>query len=108
MTITPRALFEAKFIETALTTQFSSTGGKTAIDKLSATNTGGSNATVTVHLLGPGMAAGTSNAITKTLTAGQTWLFPEAIGHLLEAGGAIATVCSTATVWMRGSGRQFT
>ena len=108
MTTTPKALFEAKFAEATETVQYAANNCKTSIDKLTATNTGVANETITVHLLPPAGAAAASNAIVKQLAPGVTWPFPEIVGHYLEAGGAISTIASTANkIWIRGSGREF-
>jgi hypothetical protein len=109
MTTTIAALIEAKFAENAETVQYTSTNCKTAIDKLTATNITGSNATLTVHMVPAGGAAATSNAIVKTITPGQTWPFPEVVGHSLEAGDFISMIAGTASaIWIRSSGRKFT
>lgn len=108
MTTTPKVLIPPKLAETAETTQYTSDNCKTAIDKFTAVNTGGANATLTVHLVPSGGAAAVSNAIAKTIAPGVTWAFPELVGHLLESGDVISTIASANTISIRASGRQFT
>lgn len=109
MTTTIKALIEAKFAETVETAQYPSNDCKTAIDKLTVTNVSAANATITVHLVPAGGAAGTSNAIVKVIAPGATWTAPEIVGHNLEAGDAVSTIASVANaLWIRASGRQFT
>lgn len=115
MTTTPKVLIAPKLAEIAETLQYPLTAAdsvKTAIDKFTAVNTGAANATLTVHLVPAGGAAGPANAFSKTLTAagtsGASWPFPDIVGHVLEAGDSISTIASAATISIRASGRQFT
>ena len=109
MTTTIAALINAKFAEAAETPQYTSTNCKTAVDKFTATNISGANATLTVHIIPVGGAAGPSNAVIKTIAPGVTWTFPEIVGHSLESGDVLSTVASVASaIWIRASGRQFT
>lgn len=111
MTTTPKALIQPKLAEIIETVQYPITaadGVKTAIDKFTAVNTGADNATITVHLVPKGGAAGPANAFSKTLPPGGSWPFPNIVGHVLEAGDFISTIASVATISIRASGRQFT
>ncbi len=113
MTTTPAVLIKPKLAETAETTQYLSDNCATAIDKLTAVNTGASNATITVHLVtAGGAAAGAVNEFSKVLTpkgtAGASWPFPEIVGHLLDPGDVVSTIASAATISIRASGRKFT
>lgn len=111
MTTTVKVLIQPKLAETAETVQYPTTTAdavKTSIDKLTAVNTSGANATITVHLVPSGGAAGPANAFSKTLAPGASWPFPEVVGHVLEAGDAISTIATAAGVSIRASGRQFT
>lgn len=109
MTTTPKVLIAPKLAEIAETPQYTSDNCKTAIDKFTATNTSGANQTLTVHLVtAGGAAAGPINAITKTISPGTTWPFPELVGHMLESGDVISTSASANTISIRASGRQFT
>lgn len=113
MTTTPRVLIESKFAEAAETTQYPLTQAdsvRTAIDKFTAYNGGGSNAKLTVRLVPQAGTAGASNiTVVKTIAPGRTETFPEIVGHNLEAGDFVSTLCDTASaVVIRMSGRQFT
>lgn len=110
MTTTPKVLIEPKLAENALTKQYESDNCKTAIDKLTAVNVTGSNATITFHLVEPGGTATSSNALDPvTVAPGKGWPFPLAVGHMLEAGGSIWSIAGTASaISIRASGRQFT
>lgn len=111
MTTLIKALVEAKYAEAAETLQYESKDCKTAIDKMTATNVTAANAVISVSLVPPSGAAGLPNRITftKTIAPKATYTFPEAINHVLEAGGTISTLADTASALvLRISGRQFT
>ncbi len=111
MTVTPKVLIAAKQAEAAQTTQYTSTGLKTIIDKFTATNTSGSAATLSVNIVTSAGSAGDSNLITKTksLAASEVYTFPEIVGQCLEAGDFISTIASAATsITIRSNGRQIT
>ena len=108
MTTTLKALIQAKFAETAETPQYQSENCKTSIDKFTAVNTTAANATLTVHLVPSGGAAGTNNAYSKTIPPGGSWPFPDLVGHVLEPGDTISTIASANGISIRASGRQFT
>lgn len=113
MTTTNRVLIESKFAETAETTQYPLTPAdsvRTAIDKFTAYNGSNANATLTVRLVAQAGAAGASNAtVKKTIAPGRTETFPELVGHNLEPGDFISTLCDQGNaVVIRASGRQFT
>jgi hypothetical protein len=43
----------------------------------------------------------------KSLVAGETYIFPELVGHILPSGGFISTIAGTASaINMRVSGRE--
>lgn len=111
MTTTPAVLIPSKLAENSLTLQYTSENCTTAIDKFTAVNVTGSNATITVYLVEPGGTASADEAITltKTVAPGRPWLLPEAVGHMLNIGGTIWTNAGTASaISIRASGRQFT
>lgn len=111
MTVTVAVLIPAKTAENAQTTQYTSTGVTTIIDKFTATNYSANPATISVNLVTAAGAAGNDNLIvkTKTLQAGETYTFPEIVGAALAAGGFISTIAGTASaVNIRASGRQIT
>jgi hypothetical protein len=106
---TLKVLIPAKIAEAAQTTQYTATGVKAVIDKLTATNYSAGAVTLSVNVVTSGDTAGNQNLIvkTKTLQAGETYTFPELIGTVLEAGGFISTIASAATsINVRASGRE--
>ena len=108
MTVTISNIIPAKTAENAQTTQYTSDGVQTIIDKFTATNYNTSSATISVNLVTPAGSAGNSNLIvkTKTLQPAETYTFPELVGHVLPNGGFISTIASAAaTINIRASGR---
>ena len=111
MTVTVAVLIPAKTAEAAQTTQYTSTGVTTIIDKFTATNYSASVATISVNLVTNAGSAGNDNLIVKTkaLQAGETYTFPEIVGAALASGGFISTAASTGSaINIRASGRQIT
>jgi hypothetical protein len=111
MTVTVKVLVPAKFAEASQTTQYTSTGVTTIIDKFTATNISASAATISVNLVTLADTAGNTNLITKTksLQASEVYTFPELVGQVLGAGDFISTIAGTGSaVNIRVSGRQVT
>jgi hypothetical protein len=111
MAVTVTVLIPAKTAEAAQTTQYTSTGVTTIIDKFTATNYSAAAATISVNLVTAAGSAGNDNLIvkTKTLQAGETYTFPEIVGQILAPSGFISTIAGTASaINMRASGRQVT
>lgn len=110
MTVSAKPLFEALQAQNAETTQYTTPAGtRTIIDKFTGTNTSGAAANLTIKLVASGGAAGAANTIvsSKTLQAGETYTFPEVVGHVLNAGGFISTLASVAaSITIRASGRE--
>lgn len=109
MATNPDVLFEAKLAENVDTLQYTSDNIVTAIDKFTAVNVTGVNATITAYLVAPGGAVGAANTITitKTVMPGAPYLFPEIVGHILKIGGSIWTKAGTAAaISIRASGRK--
>lgn len=101
-------IIPAKIAEASQTTQYTSTGVQTIIDKFTATNYSAVAAQISVNLVASGGSAGDSNLIvkTKTLQPSETYTFPELVGHVLPASGFISTLASAATsINIRASGR---
>ena len=108
MAVTISNIIPAKIAEAAQTTQYTSAGVQTIIDKFTATNYSGAAATISVNLVSPAGSAGNDNLIvkTKTLQPAETYTFPELVGHVLPASGFISTIAGTATsINIRASGR---
>lgn len=105
---TPKVLVESKILEDALTLQYLAENCKAAIDKMTAVNITAGNVTLIVYLVKNGDTATTTNQLpTVTIAAGKSWPFPDAVGHLLESGGAIWTdPGAAASINFRVSGRE--
>lgn len=111
MTVTVVVLIPAKTAEATQTTQYTSTGLTTIIDKFTATNYSALAATISVNLVTGGSATGNDNLIVKTknLQPGETYTFPEIVGQALASGGFISTIAGTASsINIRASGRTIT
>ena len=108
MAVSISNIIPAKTAEDVQTTQYTSTGVQTIIDKFTATNYSVAAATISVNLVNPTGTAGNDDLIvkTKTLQPTETYTFPELVGHVLPAGGFISTIAGTASaVNIRASGR---
>jgi len=106
-----KQLVAAKLAESSQTAQYTAVNCRAVIDKFTATNVSGSNATLSVNLIASGGAAGNGNLITKTRTIApnEAYTFPELVGHVLESGGIISTIASAANaLTIRVSGREIT
>ena len=111
MTVTVSVLIPAKIAEASQTTQYTSTGVTTIIDKFTATNYSAVAATISVNLVTVAGTAGNLNLVTKTktLAAAEVYTFPELVGQVLVSGDFISTIAGTATsINIRASGRQVT
>ena len=109
MSVTISNIIPAKIAEAAQTTQYTSTGVQTIIDKFTATNYSATAATLSVNLVTSGDTSGNQNLITKTktLAASEVYTFPEIVGQVLMASGFISTIAGTATaINIRASGRE--
>ena len=111
MTVTAKVLIAAKNAENSQTTQYTATGVTTIIDKFTATNYSSGTETLSVNLVTSADTAGNQNLVvkTKSLQPGETYTFPELVGHVLAASGFISTIASAATsINIRASGREIT
>ena len=111
MAVTVTVLIPAKTAENTQTTQYTSNGVTTIIDKFTATNYSASAATISINLVTAAGSAGNDNLIvkTKTLQAGETYTFPEIVGQTLSPGGFISTIAGTASaINIRSNGREVT
>lgn len=108
MAVSISNIIPAKTAENSQTTQYTSSGVQTIIDKFTATNYSASAATISVNLVTAAGSAGNDNLIvkTKTLQPSETYTFPELVGHVLPVSGFISTIAGTASaVNIRASGR---
>lgn len=111
MAVTVKNIIPAKQAENTQTAQYTAVSCKCIIDKFTVTNTNTSNVTISVNLIASGGSAGNSNLIVKTrsVVPGETYLCPELVGQVLEAGGFISTLASAATsLTITASGREIT
>ncbi len=108
MAVTISNIIPAKTAENTQTTQYTSNGVQTIIDKFTATNYSATAATISVNLVTAAGTAGNDNLIvkTKTLQPSETYTFPELVGHVLPLNGFISTIAGTASaINIRASGR---
>jgi hypothetical protein len=111
MAVTVKNIIPAKQAENTQTAQYTATNCKCIIDKFTVTNTNTANVTISVNLIAFGGSAGNSNLIVKarSVVPGETYLCPELVGQVLEAGGFISTLASAATsLTITASGREIT
>lgn len=111
MSVTATVLVESKDAENTQTTQYTSSNVRTIIDKFTATNYSASAASLSVNLVAVLSSASNSNLTvkTKTLQAGETYTFPEVVGHILASGDFISTIASASSaINLRVSGRIVT
>ena len=109
MAVTLKVLVPPKQLENTQTSQYTATNVRAIIDKATITNTSANNVTVAVNLVTVSGSAGASNLViqTRTIVPSETYLCPELVGQVLEAGGFISTIAGTAsTLTMRVSGRE--
>lgn len=103
MPVNYNVLIPAKIAENVRTVQYTATNVSAIIDKFTAMNTSAGTVTLSVYL-GSGAP---DLVVTKSLTAGQTYTFPEIVGHAISKGGVIGTTASLAgVVNIRSSGRE--
>lgn len=111
MTVTVKNIIPAKQLEDTQTGQYTSLNCKTIIDKFTVTNTTAGNEDFSVNLVVNGDSAADSNLIidTKILAPNETYTCPELVGQVLESGGFISTIASTASsLTAIAAGRQIT
>lgn len=110
MGVTVLNIIPSKVAENAQTTQFTAKT-ETTIDKFTVTNTSASVAKFSCNLVSIGGTAASSNLILKekAVSAGETYVCPELVGHSLESGSFISTLSDTAgALTIRASGREIT
>lgn len=112
MAVTAKVIIAAQTVANSQTTVYTAGAGvRTIIDKFTATNYSGSAAVLSINLVTTGDTAGNQNLIIKekSLSAGETYSFPEIVGHVMDAGGFISTLAGTASaINIRACGREVT
>lgn len=109
MAIVAKTLIPTRNVPNTQTTQYVAANVTTIIDKFTATNYSGGMVTISVNLGAAGEAPGFSNLVVKTrvLQPGETYTFPEIVGHILAPNNYISTLASAAAaVNIRASGRE--
>lgn len=110
MAVVVKTLIPSKQAEIVQTTQYTAVNCKAIIDKFTATNVGATNEYFTINLVTVGDATGSDNIIVfqRYVAPGETYTFPEVVGHVLENGGYISTNSSSFSFTIRASGREIT
>ena len=110
MTVKVKNIIPAKAMEIAQTTQYTVSALNVIIDKVTLTNTGAADATVSINLVESGGSVADSNTIldSKIITPGETFTANEVIGHYLGKGAFISTIADVGTVTIMASGRVIT
>jgi hypothetical protein len=111
MSVTNKVLIPSKQMAAAQTIQYTAPAStRAAIDTFTATNTSGTTATISVYLMAVSESATDSNLIVDAheIEPGETYNFPELIGHYLETGGMISTIGTGSALTIRCSGREIT
>ena len=109
MSVVTKPLITAKYASNSETTEYTAGAGtRTLIDKFTGYNSSGAGVVLSIKLVPSGGSAGASNLIIhKTITAGETYTFPEVVGHVLAASDFISTLAGTAaSITIRASGRE--
>lgn len=109
MTTIAKPLVQAAHAANAQTTIYAAPAGtRTIIDKFTGQAT--LAATLTVNLVASGGAAAATNVlVAKTFTIGETYTFPEIVGHDLNPGDFISVISTVAAaIVVRASGREVT
>lgn len=109
MSTQARCLSQAHFAAASETPIYTApAGSRVIVDKVVAQSTAGG--TLTLKIVPAGGIAAPSNLIyAKTFSAGDSYLFPEMVGNVLEPGDAISELAGVvSTVVLRISGRVVT
>ncbi|MCW1958310.1 MAG: hypothetical protein KIH64_007150 [Mycobacterium sp.] len=108
MSTISKPLFGSKHAENSQTTQYTASGVRTIIDKFTGYNSTGGAVTLAINLVANAGTAGASNlCVLKSIAAGETYTFPEVVGHSLEPGGFISTIAgASSAIVIRASGRE--
>lgn len=110
MSVTSKPIIPSQYASNSETTEYTSTGVRTIIDKFTAYNSSGGAITVTVKLVASGDTAGVEDVIeSRAIPAGETWGFPYIVGHSLAPGDFISVIAGTGSVVViRATGREVT
>lgn len=108
MSVISKPLITTGYVANSETTGYTAIGVRTIIDKYTAYNSDVLAQTLAVKLVpNAGTAGATHIVVLKSLAAGETYTFPELVGHVLEAGGFISELAGAASkIVRRCSGRE--
>ena len=108
MSVTAKCLTQGVIASNGQTTYYTATGVRTIIDKLTGYNYTGGAVTLAINLVPSGGSAAAANLVVlKTIGAGETYTFPEIVGHTLNPGDFVSTIAGAATsIVIRLSGRE--
>ena len=109
MSVTAKPLAVSAYAASSETTIYTAPAGiRTILDKYTVHNTDTAPITYTVKLVpSGGTAAANHKVVVKTVAPDETYTLPEAIGHVLEPGGFVSELASTASKLVRRlSGRE--
>ena len=109
MAVLPKAIIASQQLTNANATYYTATNIRTIIDKFTLTNTTAGAVTVTIDLVDSGGTAGASERMisARSIAAGETYICPEVVGHILNAGDSIQGLASANTsITIRASGRE--
>ena len=109
MTISFKNLVPPVVVSTSQSSQYTANAVKAVIDKCTVTNTNTVNVAFSVNIVTTGNLASSSNLIIDAVTIepNETYMCPETIGQILEAGSFISTLASvSSSLTLRISGRE--
>jgi hypothetical protein len=109
MSVTSKPLYPAAYLGATDTTLYTAGPGvRTILDKVTAYNSDTGALLVSLNLVPNGGSLGAANkVVSKTIAAGDTYTFPEVVGHVLESGGVLSGIAASASkVVIRVSGRE--
>ena len=111
MTVTAKNLVEGSIVPATDTNVYTTPlNTTTIIDKVTTANYDTVSRVVTISIVASGGSVGDAYYIAKrTLTAKETYIWPEVVGQILNTGDFISVIASNATgVNLRISGREIT
>jgi hypothetical protein len=111
MTVTAKNLVEGTIVPATDTTVYTAPANTTTIiDKVTTANYDVTSRVVTISIVAAGASVGDAYYIAKrTLAAKETYIWPEVVGQILNAGDFVSVIASNATgINFRLSGREIT
>lgn len=109
MTVVAKAIIETQQLTATNSTYYTANNVRTIIDMMTLCNTTSNAITATIDLVKNGGTAGVVERIisARSIAPGETYLCPEAVGHILNTSDSIQGLASSATsITIRASGRE--